>query len=398
MKITKNISIYEKGLHWLMLLSFLGLCATALSAEFFFSKEAIMDSFKESLPMLHLEIAPADQFFMSRIARRDTWDIHLYFGFAFGSFTILWMLITLIRKNSVNALFKIVFFTSALTLTATGIYMWLRLYFHLSEEMFGLLKKIHYFGYWTFIYTLVVHIIYMVYMENKKEKNRKGALSNMVSLKNIAITLMLLATVSTEKGFAQSDLNRWANDNNYIEGVLYMEGEKGAEILRKEIANCPYDKCKLENVEDNEYGSKIFEFVKPDYKKSIELLSKSSKEGNPLASTKLLKFLVKRIDYKSKKPNGYLLKELKADTGLNYEEYKSLFNKTLEEGIETQKSCISEFLFAETRETGILKNDIDKNLAKEHYKKAVEVCPSNNLYKMLANGKLNRMKNQEKLN
>jgi cytochrome b561 len=74
---------YEKILHWLILLAFLGLCATALAAEYFFSKEAILDSFKKSLPMINATIAPVDQFFVSRIARRDTWDVHLYIGLAF---------------------------------------------------------------------------------------------------------------------------------------------------------------------------------------------------------------------------------------------------------------------------------------------------------------------------
>ena len=49
---------YEKILHWLILLAFLGLCATALAAEYFFSKEAILDSFKKSLPMINATIAP----------------------------------------------------------------------------------------------------------------------------------------------------------------------------------------------------------------------------------------------------------------------------------------------------------------------------------------------------
>ena len=46
------MSKYEKILHWLILLAFLGLCATALAAEYFFSKEAILDSFKKSLQFL----------------------------------------------------------------------------------------------------------------------------------------------------------------------------------------------------------------------------------------------------------------------------------------------------------------------------------------------------------
>lgn len=104
------ISKNEKILHWLILLAFLGLCTTALAAEYFFSKEALMDSFKKSLPMLEISIAPADQFFISRIARRDTWDIHLYFGLAFTTFLLIWIGINFKRKNKRYLLLKTFFY------------------------------------------------------------------------------------------------------------------------------------------------------------------------------------------------------------------------------------------------------------------------------------------------
>ena len=111
---------YEKILHWLILLAFLGLCATALAAEYFFSKEAILDSFKKSLPMINATIAPVDQFFVSRIARRDTWDVHLYIGLAFFVFLIVWFAINLIRRNKRYLVFKAVFFTSAFVFCISG--------------------------------------------------------------------------------------------------------------------------------------------------------------------------------------------------------------------------------------------------------------------------------------
>lgn len=391
----KKISSYEKILHWLLLLSFLGLCFTALAAEYFFSKEAIMDSFKKSLPMLNITIAPADQFFISRIARRDTWDIHLYFGLAFSLFTILWISITLLRKNSNYILFKTIFFGSALTLVVTGIYMWLRLYIEVSEETFSLLKKIHYYAYWTFIYTLVTHIAYVIYAENKKK--RKGAFSNMVNFKNLIAAILISSTfVSTPSLAEESDLKKWANDRNYIEGVLYIEGDKGYDTLVKEVANCPYDKCKLEDIDQTQFGTKKIEIKKPNYKKAIKLLSQSSKAGNPLASEKLLTFLTKRIDYKSKKPNGYLLKELKKDTGLNLKEYRKIIIDTVENGTNSNKSCFSEFLAAEMYEKGILNTKINIETSIKHYKRATEICPSNNLFKMLANGKYNNLSKQSK--
>lgn len=385
---TVKINKYEKILHWLVLLTFLGLCSTALAAEYFFSKEAIMDSFKKSLPLLDITIPPSDQFFISRIARRDTWDIHLYFGAAFGLFILIWTTINLIKRNKKFIVYKALFFTSALVAFVTGVYMWLRLHIEVSEEAFTLLKHIHYYAYWTFIITLLSHVAHIVYNENKKK--RKGSLSNMISFKNLISVLALSLIGSTPMHATKSDLSKWANDNDYIEGVMYIEGEKGFDVLYKEISNCPYDKCKLEDVDQTQFGTKKIEIVKPDYKKAIDLLITSSNNGNPLASEKLLHFLVKRIDFKSKKPNGYLLNVLKEDTGLNYDEYRKLVLKTIDNGLKSKKSCYSAYLNAEILEKGLLKKKTNKEEAIKYYKKALDICPDNNMFKIISSSKVKR--------
>lgn len=386
------ISKNEKILHWLILLAFLGLCTTALAAEYFFSKEALMDSFKKSLPMLEISIAPADQFFISRIARRDTWDIHLYLGLAFTTFLLIWIGINFKRKNKRYLLLKTFFFTSSLTFALSGIWMWLRLYIEVTEDMFSLLKKIHYYAYWTFIYTLLVHICTVIYIENKK---KQGVLSNMINFKNLSIIALFVVSFTGQNIYAKTeeknDLVIWANDKNYIEGVLYIEGEKGADVLIKEISNCPYDKCKLEDVEKTQFGTKNIEIKKPDYKKAIEFLRISSNSGNPLASEKLISFLIKRIDYKSNTPNDYLLKQLKDETGLDFNGYKAIINKTWKEGVKTNKSCLSEYTAGELLEKGLMNNEKDIAAARIHYQRAINICPDKNLYKLLAQGKIDRL-------
>lgn len=386
------ISNNEKILHWLILLTFLGLCTTALAAEYFFSKEALMDSFKKSLPMLELSIAPVDQLFISRVARRDTWDIHLYFGLAFSFFLIIWLLLNFKRKNNRYLVFKIIFFSSALIFVLSGIWMWLRLYIEVNDELFSLLKKLHYYAYWTFIYTLLVHICSVIYVENKK---KQGVLSNMINFKNLSIIVLFVTILSGQKLDAaieeKSDLLKWANDKNYIEGVLYIEGEKGADVLIKEISNCPYDKCKLEDIEKTQFGTKNIEIKKPDYKKAIEFLRISSNSGNPLASEKLISFLIKRIDYKSNTPNDYLLKQLKDETGLDFNNYKAIINKTWKDGVKTNKSCLSEYIAGELLEKGLMNNEKDIFTAKIHYQRAMNICPDKNLYKLLAQGKSEKL-------
>lgn len=380
------MSNYEKLSHWGMLLAFLGLCATALAAEYFFSKEAIMDSFKASLPMLNLTIEPAEQFFISRIARRDTWDVHLYFGFAMTAFLIIWMFTTFYFKNKKNIPLKMVLFGSAIVMSVSGIWMWSRLYYPLPEEGFGLLKKVHYYAYWTFIYSLVAHIVMVIYKENKTQT---GALSKMINFKTTLSAILLSSLIFSTPGIASTDLEKWTNDQNYIEGVLYLEGSKGYDILTKEISNCPYDKCKLSDIDQTKFGTKKIEIKKPDYKKAIELLLLSSESGNALASDRLLQFLTKQLDYKSKKHNGYLVKEMKSRLDLDVESYRQVIKKTLDYGIKTKKSCYSEYLYGEVRELGLLGFDEDKIKALEHFKEALNVCSSTNLYKMLAQSKVN---------
>lgn len=383
-----DISSYEKILHWFVLLSFLGLVATALAAEYFFSKEAIMNSFKISLPMVGVEIPPVDQFFISRIERRNTWDVHFYFGLAFGIFIIAWIIINIFKRNSKN-LYKNIFFTSGLALTITGMIMFLRLYAPLSEDIFGILKKIHYYGYLAFICTLILHIFFVIYKENR---NSTGALSNMINFKFLLlVSFITLLPNQILQADEQSDFYKWINDSYYTEGVVYIEGQKGQEILIKEISNCPYDKCKQADVNTTQFGSKKIEIVKPNYKKAIELLTISSANGNALASNRLLQFLVKRIDYKSKQPNDYLLKQLEVDTSLTLHEYNKLIYKIINNGIQTNKSCYSEFLYAEINEFGLMEIQIDKKIALKHYEKANEICRETNLYKMLAEGKVNTL-------
>lgn len=376
---------YEKMIHWFILFAFLGLCTTALAAEYFFSKEEILNSFKVSLPMVGASISPVDQFFISRIARRETWDNHLYFGIAFIIFLAVWIAINIIKRNKRYVLFKSIFFASAIAFCVSGIWMWLRLYIEVSETTFGLLKKVHYYAYWTFIITLISHIVMIVWLENNK---KKGVLSNMINFKSVIFISLFSMSFFAENSQANNDLEKWVKDNNYINGVLYLEGEKGAEVLKKEVSNCPYEKCKLEDVNKMQFGTKTIEIKKPDFKKGIELLGKSSDDGNALASEKLLVFLSQRIDYKSQNPNSYLLDLMKEETGLSLNDYKVLINKVWKNGVKTNKSCYSQFMAGEIFEKGLLGNEKNNELSLSYYKKASEICPSNNINSHLAKSKL----------
>lgn len=392
----KNLHKSEKIFHWLLFISLLGLITTSLAAEFFFSKEAIMSSFQKSLPLLNIDIAPADQFFISRIARRDTWDIHFYFGAIFGSIIFLWTIVSIYRRNYNSKYLKLAFFISGSTLFITGTIMFLRLYYPLEEDTFSLLKNIHYYSYLGFFATFFIHIVSVVRAENSKHN---GVVSGMLNLskkstnntiKSIAI-LLIMATLFNEQTYAkevETDFAKWSSDQNYIDGVMYLEGEKGAQILKLELANCPYEKCINATTKKEVTGFKIIDIKKPDYKKAIELLKVSSLNGNPMASDKLLSFLLKRINYKSKNPDKYLLELLKKDTGLDYNAYKGVVYEMIENGTKTKKACYSSFVAGEFYEGGYLGFVKDEEKSKKHYSDASEICVDTSFYKMIATSKV----------
>lgn len=384
-----KISNIEKICHWLIFITFLGLCCTAIAADYFFSKEAILESFKNSLPILNIDIAPSDQLFIARLERRNTWDIHLYFGIGMFIISCIWAFTNIVKKNTKYLILKILIFSVVLDLSISGIWMWQRLYFSLSEESFKLLKIFHHYGYWTLIVLIVMHVLIIVIRENKNKGD--NLVSNMLRFKNTFLISLIIGLITPYSLKADSDMNNWTTDQNYLEGILYLEGSKGYETILKEITNCPYDKCKAADIDKKGFGTKNLEIHKPDFKKAIELLYISSSSGNALASNKLVQFLIKRIDYKSQIPDEYLVKQLKEETNLDYIEYKKLINKAIQNGITSNKSCVSEYYFGEILEYGILDNQKDIKKSQEHYKKAQEICPENNLYKMLANSKIKKI-------
>ena len=173
------MNTFYKINHWTLVLAFLALACTALAADFFFSKEAIMKSFEISTPQLNLTIAPADQLFMARIARRVTWDWHLYSGILF--FTSIMLISFKYRRfkdyKSLLGASIIVMIITGIVLFISGLLMFLRLYDPITEDFFQLLKVFHNYGKWIFMGTIVVHI-YAVVQKNSTNENY-NTLNNM---------------------------------------------------------------------------------------------------------------------------------------------------------------------------------------------------------------------------
>lgn len=375
--------------HWVLVLSFLGLIATSLAADFFFSKQAIMESFEFSLGNLGIMISPVDQLFIARIERRNTWDYHFYVGIVF----FISLAISIFRRKD-----KIVdnerfsktlkesiwlMYISGIVLFISGLIMYLRLYFPLEDKYFLYLKNIHNFAKWGFIYSLVFHIISVIKLENT---TRKGIISNM--FRATVVTSMLIFSFSGVNANADEvNRDKWLQDGDYIRGMMYLKGLAGVETVLKEITNCPYEKCRKSDVSNDQILRTVtIEIKKPDYKEAVNSLFISTKNGNFLAADKLVDFLITRVDYKNSTPDPYILELLEKDLGLNYQQYKNIIIKAIEVGA-SGKGCTSTFIGGESYEKGYFGLEKNQEKSKILYKKASENCPSENYYSILAKSK-----------
>jgi hypothetical protein len=207
-------------------------------------------------------------------------------------------------------------------------------------------------------------------------------------IKKIFLTTALTLITNVQL-FSDEQLNRdkYLTDTNYINGMLYLEGKKGINTIIKEISNCPYEKCRKSDVSDSAIAGTVkIEVDKPDFKKAIEYLSQSVEDGNFLAADKLVLFLIKRIDYKSKYPDQFILDLLKEDTGLSFEQYKQLIKKAVTVG-SNSKGCASSYYYGDFILNGYFDFPAIKEQAKEYFEIAKSNCPKDNFFYMMANSK-----------
>lgn len=168
---------YRKVSHWFFVLSFIGLCITALAADWFFSKEAILKSFDFSLNHLGLDIPPLDQMYIARIERRITWDWHFYSGIIF----FISLAIAVFTKNfklatNISNYIKIAMIMSGFILAISGLLLYLRLFIQIEPYLFQLLKEIHNIAKWVFIVAVISHVFTIIRLENT---SHVGLISNM---------------------------------------------------------------------------------------------------------------------------------------------------------------------------------------------------------------------------
>jgi len=199
----------------------------------------------------------------------------------------------------------------------------------------------------------------------------------------ILVNLSLLSIAMAE--ISQRDI--WIQDDDYINGIMYLKGEKGFTSIQKVLDNCPYDKCKKSEISTMDLQNITKYTIKvPDFNKAISLLSKSAFNGNLLSREALLEFLLSRTNYKSPVMNNYLEGLLKKDTGLYKKEYIRLVTNLIK-SMPIERSCYGNYIAATFLENGYLGFNKDLKSSKARYLMAYNTCASGNMYKMLSKGK-----------
>lgn len=203
--------------------------------------------------------------------------------------------------------------------------------------------------------------------------------------KSLAMSVFVLS-IATISAFASST-------DNYVNGMLYMNGEKGASMQTKTMPNCPYEKC---SDIQNKDGTHTFSFVKKDYKSAVKYLYKATAEDHDIRAAKeLLGFLQHRLNWKEPKSDGYLISRMKEDVNIDMQSYKKYFKLSVD--ILVKNNICDGFVTAgDIANGGYLGETYDLKKAKSMYKKAISICPKDSYLGMTTAQKLNELNNADK--
>ena len=355
----------------MIFLCFIALGITALAANYFFSKEAIMDSFAFSLSSLDIEIPPSDQLFIARVARRDTWEIHFWIGVILGFISIMKFAL-FIFKQKTHKFLNSFSFMLIFVLLISGLPLYLRIYFDISADIQQVARSVHFYSMWIFVSFFVIHLAFVIIKENKIDS---GVISNMFKFKSLLFIVFLMIPT-------QNIAFEWSKDPDYQRALAYMNGKIGVKKSSKIIKNCPYAKCD-EVSDDVNRNIKTINIKTKNYPRMVEHLKKSVDKGNPLAAKVLAKFLIGRIDYRSKIPDPTLIKIGERDTGMKYEVYLQLAQKSLQLSADA-KDCYSMYNLAEFQRKGLLGFEKDSKKAKDLYQKVIKNCDKNSFFYIMS--------------
>ena len=374
--------VSSKILHWLIFLVFLILVCTAVAANVLFSKEAIMQSFSYSLPAIDVQIPPADQLFVARLERRATWAIHFWTGMAFFTLVLLRFVLFLRRKN-VHRFLNFMTFGLIALLFASGLPLFVRIYVDIPAEVQQFARSLHYVLAWGMGLFVVLHIGWVIWQENSKNP---GIVSQMFRFQGRFWMMFLVTGIAL---LTPLHADKWQNDPDYQRAMAYMEGKIGTSTITKTIKNCPYAKCDEVADSVNRNVKSITRKTK-NYPRMVAHFKKSLEKGNPLAAAKLAKFLIGRIDYRSKVPDSTLIKIGERDTGMRYKAYVALAKRALKFAAD-HGDCYSMYKLAEFLRKGQMGFAKSTHGARYYYQKILKTCDPKSFFVMMSQSRMRRV-------
>ena len=379
---------YNKIMHWTVAILFIVVSFLAIMNTTFYSKEEIISSFDFSFQAVDLyNVGFADKLFIARIERRLGWVWHFWLGFTMSMIIIASIFYNI--KNGVASKGLIIFYSISFIMFLSGIPLYIRTFFDLSKELIDYSRFIHHYLSYIIALAVVIHIIKIIYSENK---NNSSKISKMFKFKNT--TSILILTFLLIPG-----MKAHASYEHYEIGMAFLKGEKGATVKTKVMPNCPYDFCKnaelmkkkmgVEKIE----GENVVHIKEVDLKKALFFFEKAAyEEHDERGLDAAIKLLLGEINYKDEVIDEFLVNKLKKDLDLSLIEYKIIL-KNLFKRAELLESCYSKMKVAQFKENGYL-NLYEKNSndAKKEYMRITEICKKDRFEFVYALNKISKVK------
>jgi cytochrome b561 len=154
----------EKTIHWLMVFVIAYLGFTAIVNEYWYSKEAIINSLEFSYPMLGLMLPDASELlFIARMLRRGAWDWHFYGGVLLALLLIIKIYLWFYKKKYTNIVLNAVIMPLLIIMTATGILLYERAFNKIDENTIMIARNIHHYSSYILLVVVVIHIIIVIH-------------------------------------------------------------------------------------------------------------------------------------------------------------------------------------------------------------------------------------------
>ena len=400
------INIYFKISHWIIFLLFLFLGISSIMELTIFHYSTIIPNLEFAYGVNDIHRGKASQVFIARLIRGELWNWHFYVGIVFFillTINIFHSLLRLstIKKNIINVLLLITIFI--LFITGVARYFRRDISFMSEDDKFWrhLMQDIHHYAAWIISALVLLHVVYIIYLENKKIR---GIISNMFTKNDFMIKSLLILVFATT--IIQTEINAKNNydavvvitkklekpkDVNYAKAMEYYSGVKGFKYEERSFPNCPYDACTKDSraVKSFSRDGRTYYTIKiHNFKKAKEYFDKSVEVyKNPLSAERNLIMILERINYKDKILDDYLLNDIDKTLGLNN---KKMIRDEIYKNIQIigkENSVKMLFKVAEILEKGYMGIPKNSLKAKKFYKYVLSKANKNSLYYMLAKGK-----------